>query len=210
MSNLLWVVQARPDHICQDRFCRDRPGPGSLRGPIWGGGRTSDLVCRSRYWLGVPLFGTYQCPECGRDADVMGDHKIDCSGNGDRIAHHNNLRDVLFNAAQSAALGPRKEALGLVPNSGARPADILLPNWSHGRQAALDVAVISPLQQLTVAEAAVTPGHALEVCISRKLSANLPSCRAAGVECVPIRIGDFLGQRSDPSPTLVTKHLLAV
>ena len=63
---------------------------------------------------------------------------------------------------------------------------MLLPNWSHGRQAALDVAVISPLQQLTVAEAAVTPGHALEVCVSRKLSANLPSCRAAGVECVPM------------------------
>ena len=150
----------------------------------------------------------------------MGDHQIGCGGNGDRIARHNNLRDVLFNAAQSAALGPRKEAF-----SSARPADILLPNWSHGRQAALDVAVISPLQQLTVAEVAVTPGHALEVCVSCKLSANLPSCRAAGVECVPIvvealggwapevigtirRIGDFLGQRSHPSdPTPVTKHL---
>ena len=84
-----------------------------------------------RYWLGAPLFGkAYQCPECGRDADVMGDHEIGCGGNGDRIARHNNLGDVLFNATQSAALGPRKEALGLVPNSGARPADILLPNWS--------------------------------------------------------------------------------
>ena len=155
----------------------------------------------------------------------MGDHQIGCGGNGDRIARHNNFRDVLFNAAQSAALGPKKEALGLVPNSGARPADILLPNWSHVRQAALDVAVISPLQQLTVAEAAVIPDHALEVCVSRKLSANLPSCRDAGVECVPMvveaqggwapeaigtirRIGDFLGQRSHPSdPTFVTKHL---
>ena len=73
----------------------------------------------------------------------------------------------------------------MVPNSNARPADILLPNWCRGRQAALDVAVISPLQQLTVAEAAVTPGHALEVGVRRKLSANLPSCRAAGIECVP-------------------------
>ena len=35
-----------------------------------------------------------------------------------------------------------------------------------------------------VSEAAVTPGHALEVCVRRKLSANLPSCRAAGVECM--------------------------
>ena len=34
--------------------------------------------------------------------------------------------------------------------------DILLPNWSRGRQAALDVSVISPLQRLTLSEAAVS------------------------------------------------------
>ena len=135
----------------------------------------------------------------------MGDHQIGCGGNGDRIARHNNLRDVLFNAAQSAALGPRKEALGLVPNSSARPADILLPNWSHGRQAALDVAVISPLQQLTVADAAVTPGHALEVCVSCKLSANLPSCRAAGIECVPMVV-EALGGWAPEAIGIIRRH----
>ena len=110
-----------------------------------------------------------------------------CGGNGDRISRHNNIRDVLFSAAQSAALGPRKEAPGITPNSSARPADILLPNWSRGRQAALDVSVISPLQQLTLSEAAVTPGHALQVCVQRKLTANLPACRAAaGVGFVPV------------------------
>ena len=180
-----------------------------------------------RYWLGVvPLYGkAYQCPECSLNADIMGDHQVGCGGNGDRISRHNNIRDVLFNAAQTAALGPRKEVLGVVPNSNARPADILLPNWCRGRQAALDVAVISPLQQLTVAEAAVTPGHALEVGVRRKISANLPSCRAAGIECVPLvvealdgwvpgsistikRIGDFIRQRVNPSdPSHSTKHL---
>ena len=72
---------------------------------------------------------------------------------------------------------------------------------------------------------AVTPGHALEVCVRRKLSTNLPSCRAAGVECVPMvvealggwapgsistirRIGDILGQRVNPlDPSHSTKHL---
>ena len=105
-------------------------------------------------------------------ADMMGDHQVGCGGNGDRISHHNNIRDVLFSAAQSAALGPRKEAPGIIPNSSARPADLLLPNWSRGRQAALDVSVISPLQQLTLSEAAVTPGHALQ-CVRHKLTANL-------------------------------------
>ena len=139
-----------------------------------------EFGCSLRYWLGVPLYGSmYHCPECGLSADMMGDHQVGCGGNGDRISRHNNIRDVLFSAAQSAALGPRKEAPGIIPNSSARPADILLPNWSRGRQAALDVSVLSPLQQLTLSEAAVTPGHALQVCVRRKLTANLPACRAA-------------------------------
>ena len=86
-----------------------------------------EFRCSSRYWLGVPLYGSnYLCPECGLQADMMGDHQVGC---GDRISRHNNIRDVLFSAAQSAALGPRKEAPGIVSNSSARPADILLPTY---------------------------------------------------------------------------------
>ena len=56
-----------------------------------------------RYWLGVPLHsGTYTCPECLGSADPFGDHQVGCAGIGDRIARHNAIRDVLFNAAQSA------------------------------------------------------------------------------------------------------------
>jgi hypothetical protein len=94
------------------------------------------------YWLGVPIYGNaYQCPECGLNADIMGDHQVGC---GDRISRHNNIRDVLFITAQTAGLGPRKEAPGVVRNTSARPADILLPNWCRGRQAVLDVAVYHP------------------------------------------------------------------
>ena len=129
-----------------------------------------------RYWLGIPLHSApYSCPECHSTADKFGDHQVGCGGNGDRIARHNAIRDVLFVAAQSAALAPSREASGVVPDSLSRPADILLPTWSHGRPAALDVHVISPLQQLTLHEAASTPGHALEVGVQRKLSAYLPA-----------------------------------
>ena len=76
-------------------------------------------------------------------------------------------------AAQSVTLAPSKEIPNFLaePRSAARPADVLLPNWCQGRPATLDIHVISPLQQATVAEAAYTPGHALS-----KLgwTANLP------------------------------------
>ena len=137
-------------------------------------------------------------PECGLFADMIGDHQVGCGGNGDRISRHNNIKDVLFSAAQSAALGPRKEAPGIIPNSSARPA----PNWSRGRQAALDVSVISPLQQLTLSEAAVTPGHALQVCVRRKLTVNLPACRAAGVGFVPVVVEVLGGWSPEASSTI--------
>ena len=42
------------------------------------------------------------------------------------------------------------------------------------------------LIQLTLFEAASSPGHALSIGIRRKLTSNLPSCRAAGVDFLPI------------------------
>ncbi len=71
--------------------------------------------------------------------------------------------------------GPSKETPGLVPDSAPRPADVLLPNWTNGHS--LDVHVISPLQSLTMSEAARTQG---------KLASNLPNCRSMGLTCIPL------------------------
>ncbi len=79
------------------------------------------------YWLGVPLHNDqFNCLECHGVADSLGDHQVGCGGNSDRISRHNTIRDVVFNAAQSAALGPLRETPGLVPDSASRPADVLL------------------------------------------------------------------------------------
>ena len=96
-------------------------------------------------------------------ADCFGDHQVGCGGNSDRIHHHNVVRDVLFSAAQSAALVPRQEAPALIPGSQSRPADVFLSIWSQGRPAALDITVISPLQQATVQSAASSQCYALLV-----------------------------------------------
>ena len=127
--------------------------------------------------------------------------------------------------------GPSKETPGLVPSSLSRPADIL-PNWCQGRPAAVDIHVISPLQQSTLAKAASTlakaastPGHALQVGTRRKFASNLSACRAMGAECIPLvaetlgglsedsihtirAIGRDIGLRlSSPNPS-ISKHLL--
>ena len=106
-----------------------------------------------------------------------------------------------------------------------RPADVLLPNWSSGRPAALDIHVISPLQQQTLVEASHTPGHALQVGVRRKLSAHLSVCRSTGTDFIPLvaetlgglgedtirtvaAIGRAIGHRSgSPDPSSTSKHL---
>ena len=135
------------------------------------------------------------------------------------------MRNVIFSAAQSAAFAPTKEAPSLISGSSSRPGDILLPTWSQGRPVALDVHIISPLQQQTIAGAARTPGYALDVGVNRKLRSHLSDCRSVGVDFIPLvadtlgglakdsiriiqAIGKALGKRTNPDdPSVFTKHL---
>ena len=109
---------------------------------------------------------------------------------------------MVFSAVQSAALAPSKEAPNLVPDSSVRPADVLLPNWNCSRPAAVDVHVISPLQQQTLAEAVSTPGHVLQFGVRRKLVSNLSACRSVGVEFVPFIIETLGGLSEDTISTI--------
>ena len=186
-----------------------------------------EFRCCLDYWLGLEVFsGNSRCPACSKEGimDPFGDHQVGCGGNGDRIYRHNALRDVLFSAAQSAALAPRKEVTSLIPDTNSRPADIFLPNWSRGLPAALDVTVISTLQTSTLSGAAKDQGYALRVGEGRKIAAHQEACQAVGMSFVPLvveslggwseeaaltisRIGRLLGQRTGSSPGETTRHL---
>ena len=80
-------------------------------------------------------------------SDGFVDHQVGCGGNGDRMFQHNCIHDVVFSAFQTAALAPRKEAPSLIPGSQSLPPDVFLPTWLCGQPAALDITVISSLQQ---------------------------------------------------------------
>ena len=118
---------------------------------------------------------------CQSPADLYGDHHVGCGGNGDRIHQHNSPRDALYSVAQSAALAPREEVPALIPETSSRPANVFLPIWKRGQQDALDVTVISTLQNLTVAAAASTQGHTLSVARERKMALHSVACHSVGV-----------------------------
>ena len=130
--------------------------------------RSREFMVSVRYRLGCQVFPSAgECPACSRHSDREGDHAISCGSEGERIARHNHLRDALFHTAVSASLAPTREDRALLPGTDARPADVMIPHWTHGKDTALDVTVINSLQALTVAQAAINPGHALTVAYNR-------------------------------------------
>ena len=121
-------------------------------------------------------------------------------------AHFESLRaaeaknSATINQLKSAALAPRKEVPALIPGTSSRPADVYLPNWRRGQPAALDVTVISTLQQLTLEGAASTQGHALSVGKERKMTAHSEACRSVGVIFLPLvveSLGGWDGEAAD-------------
>ena len=151
--------------------------------------RPSEFVAALRYRLGHPVFGSDgPCPACGQPSDRLGDHALNCAWQGERIARHNSLRDALHSTAVKAALGPTKEGQNLLPGEGGKPADIFIPRHAGGKDAALDVTVINPLQAATVAQAAETPGHALQVAHKRKMDKSWQPCNNQGIVFLPLAV----------------------
>ena len=148
--------------------------------------RSSEFIPAARYRLGVPVYESDSpCIACQRHNDKLGDHALHCGHTGERISRHNHLRDALHEIAAAAALNPSKEDRFLIPGEDVRPADVLLPYWENGRDTAVDVTVVSSLQEATVANAAVTPGHALNFAFSKKVNKASDACRAQGLEFIP-------------------------
>ena len=149
--------------------------------------RPTEFIVSTKYRLGCNVFSSAgKCTACPLHSDAKGDHAISCGYEGERISRHNHLRDALYNTASQACLGPTREDRALIPGSEARPADVLIPNWTHGKDTALDVTVVNPLQAALLNQAATTPGHALSTRHREKMSKHGEACRSAGMEFIPM------------------------
>ena len=152
------------------------------------------LSCAARYRLGLPVFEQDSvCPACGRPSDRYGNHAIACGVHGERISRHNEICSVLFKSAQKAGLGPAREFRGLIPGSAARPADVFLRNWNRGRDTALDVTVISPVQSAVIDREVQQPGYALQYAWDRKMRSAFDSCNAQQISFIPLPVETFGG-----------------
>ena len=106
---------------------------------------------------------------------------------------HNSLRDAIHEYAVEAGFNPRKEVRFLLPGRDSRPADVLIPHFAGGRDAALDVTVVNPCQVATVVGAAETPGHAIIFAHNRKVRGAEEACQAQGLAFLPLVVESFGG-----------------
>ena len=102
------------------------------------------------------------------------------------------MRDAIFDTAAAAGLAPLKEGRALLPGNNRRPADVFLPHWAGGLDAALDITITHPLQAATRAGAAATPGHAMTVAFDNKCRNTEELCREQGIKFIPI-VAESLG-----------------
>ena len=92
--------------------------------------RPAEFVPIVRYRLGINVYTSEgNCPTCGQHSDKTGDHALACVRSSDRIARHDLLRDLIYEAASSASLAPVKEEKHLLPGSQARPGDVMIRRW---------------------------------------------------------------------------------
>ena len=96
-----------------------------------------------KWWLGMEIFsppdpgGQATCPGCQMVMDAFGDHLLCCRRNN-FVVRHMAVQDALAQLLQEAGQGVTKEVP--IPSAGSslRPADLLIPNWSNGRDTAID------------------------------------------------------------------------
>ena len=151
--------------------------------------RAPEFVPSLKYRLGIPVYSAEgPCPSCSAPSDRMGDHALGCAKHGDRIARHDQLRDVIFEAAASASLAPAREERHLLPGSAARPGDVMIRRWSDGKDGALDITVTGPLARSNVAAAAEEAGSALAKAVQRKVQGVAEACQQQGLVFLPIAL----------------------
>ena len=140
-----------------------------------------------KYRLGIQVYpAAGPCVACGDESDPYRDYGVGCRNKGKRIYRYNILRDALHMTAKQASLSPAKEESALLPGSAEKPADVFIPGWANGRDAALDVSVVSPLQSQLIKKASEESSSAAKKRNNDMLSKYFDPCNNEGIHFFPV------------------------
>ncbi len=140
----------------------------------------STLLPRFSFVLKVEFIDSLcrRCPEVA--LDQYGQHALTCRKGPDVCRQHNALRNCVAGYCRRALLNPILEA-GAGFGDQTRPADILVPSWNLGKDAALDVTVVNPLNNTNIEGAITAPGSVTAGASNKKHANNDQKCRDSGM-----------------------------
>ena len=107
---------------------------------------------------------------------------------------HHAIRDIVYEAARSAALRPRREVA--IDNSGCRPADVFLPSFSQGRPLCVDVTISHPSQTTTTTHARGGVSASEQAALDKFVEKDRRyrgQCSRRGVDFLPVPVCEFGG-----------------
>jgi hypothetical protein len=161
-----------------------------------------------RYRLGLPVYPVVR--QCGRcrlyDIDIFGDHAIHCASRPGYKLRHDQVCSSLFSLFKEACIPVVKEAevsfltTHLNVDRGFRPADILIPSWSEGKPACVDVTIVSPM---VISGQSVLGEIALSRAVERKKQKYANLCQENGYTFIPFACDTFGGLSNDSLSLLI-------
>jgi hypothetical protein len=148
------------------------------------------------------------CPLCNSPSDAEGFHALTCHTGGTLTRRHNAIRNIIFHACRKAAWNPALEVAVTGGGKALVPADVYVPKNIAGDQAlAVDITVVHPLQQATVALASKVRGTGARYAEARKTSKHGAACAASGLTFIPVAIEVFghIGEEGEKFLTTLAK-----
>jgi hypothetical protein len=149
------------------------------------------------------------CMECAQPLDRHGFHALSCSTGRRLKKRHDGAVNVLATHAQRARYKVREDVAIMRdgPNR-PRPADLLLRRFQDGKDAALDVTFVAPLQKKHLKKAANNVGVAVKAAEAVKRRKYAEQCRQHNVIFIPIAAETYGGW--GPSAIKAFETIIAV
>ena len=146
---------------------------------------------------------TVPCNQCtGKISDVLGHHDAVCPGGNRTKNRHNGLRDELHKIAREAGFMPQKEVPNILDETGEKPADVLLPDYTNGRPCCFDTVVSSPFSH--VQNSATQIGYAMQQAELNKCQKYQERCNEKGYDFSPFAM-DIFGGMGRSCHALITR-----
>ncbi len=155
----------------------------------WEGGKLDPMQFRIACQIKLRINLTereQRCLACGSPLDKLGDHGLVCSSGTGRIQRHDKVTVAISKLLHEAKQEHALELSHLTGDNKERPGDIFIPQWSGGKDLAVDVGVVCPTAPSYRSNASKERFYSANQMYARKESKYDKICAEKGFNYLPV------------------------